>query len=77
VHQIYVAAEGIVLCDLSKSCKVADAIVLLSCIYFVFNFDYAIQRNVSIFFQAVMMSSTRTKLPVSVAQLISDLQAES
>lgn len=48
---MHVVAEKQVVCDLSKECKLVDAVLLLLCTYFVFNFDYAIERNVIFFFK--------------------------
>ena len=74
IDVMYVVAEKQVVCDLSKECKLIDALVMLLCTYFVFNFDYIIQRNVIIFFQTIMLPSSKAKIPVSVSQLFTELQ---
>jgi hypothetical protein len=67
------AAEKQIICDLSTEGRVAEAVMLL-CVYFVFNYDYSIQRNSMLIFQTIMLSSVNVKLPVSLSQLFADLQ---
>lgn len=65
LHILYVVAEGKFICDLSKDGKIIDAVVLLLCCYFAYNFDYVIQRNLLVFFQSTMLSINSVKTPVS------------
>lgn len=69
IDVMYVVAEKQVVCDLSKECKLVDALVMLLCSYFVFNFDYTIQRNV-----ITVYVTFKAKMPVSVSQLFTELQ---
>ena len=39
LHLIYVAGEKRILCDVTKDDKLLDALILLLCSYFVYNFD--------------------------------------
>ena len=39
LHLIYVVGEKIILCDVTKDDKLLDALILLLCSYFVYNFD--------------------------------------
>ena len=39
LHLIYVVGEKRILCDVTKDDKLLDALILLLCSYFVYNFD--------------------------------------
>jgi hypothetical protein len=51
IHLFYIVAEESMLCDASNETKLLDVVVLLLCSYFVFNYDYVIQKNVLFFFK--------------------------
>ena len=47
---LYISAEKQIILDLSMEERVAEAVVVMLCVYFVFNY-YSIQRNLMLFFK--------------------------
>ena len=73
LHLIYVVGEKIIWCDATKDEKRLDALILLLCSYFVYNFDYSL-KNVMVFLENTMLGIITSKMPVSVTQVFSALQ---
>ena len=74
LHLIYVVGEKRILCDVTKDDKLLDALILLLCSYFVYNFDYSLLKNVMVFLENTMLGINTSKMPVSVTQVFSALQ---
>ena len=71
---IYIAGEKRILCDATKDDKLLDALILLLCSYYVYNFDCSLLRNVMIFLEHTMLDNDVSKMPVRVTEIFREIQ---
>ena len=57
-------------CDVTKDDKLLDALILLLCSYFLYNFDYSL-KNVMVDLENIILGINTSKMPVSVTQAFS------
>lgn len=68
---MYVVGDGKVLCDVSREDKLLDALMLLFCVHYTYNYDYKVQRNAMIFLEKASFGvDLHAKLPLTVTQTI-------
>ena len=54
---IYIVSEKIIVYDFSKDNKLVEGVLILLCSYYVFNFDYTIQKNLLLFLEAAWLAT--------------------
>lgn len=67
---MYVVAEGVLLCDITTK-KISDALVVLLAVYYLYNVEHKIGKNIYCFLDMVLMGIVPGKCPVSVKTMVS------